>query len=224
MIRAIVLLLFCAAAPGQELLTPGQQVMSELRAALAAGDEAKAVSLLSEVGGLFRYPTSEREAAALLVLAGQATHSKKKTVVIAALGALGDTGAREAANHVKRFLQIAEPELMVAAVGAAGRLRAQVLIPRLREPARKSANMTVADQAFVALSEFCRTPAAVRKRVAEGVLADCQTMQRIRKRWRRLRAPGLRALQRLIGRRMNSVAQFAAWWKVAKTRKDPFRS
>ena len=112
--------------------------------------------------------------------------------------------------------------MMLAAVQAAGRLRAQSLVPRLRELARKSANMTVADQAFMALSEFCRAPIPVRKKVTEGVLADCQSLTRNKRRWRRLRAPGLRALQRLIGRRMNSVGQFAAWWKVAKTRKDPF--
>ena len=50
-----------------------------------------------------------------------------------------------------------------------------------------------------------------------------QSLSRQRQPWRRPRAPGLRALQRLLGRRMNSVQHFTDWWEAVKDNPDPFR-
>ena len=83
-------------------------------------------------------------------------------------------------------------------------------------------DMTVADQAFFALGEYSRAPVNVRKHVVGKVLGICKTARNSRSRWNRLRAPGLRALQRLIGRRLNKVSQFLDWWDVVKSRRNPF--
>jgi hypothetical protein len=226
---AVLLLVFLAlpASAGDELLTPGEQVQRELRAALSAADEDRAVALLAELGGLYRYPASEAEAEALLRLAAEAARARSSRISVAALRALGETGSRKAAAHVEPFLRDLKPAKgeearVVAAIQAAGQLREPALVTPLLKLAKGSSDLTVAEQAFFALGEYAATDAALRKSVAERTLAVCEQASRRRSRWRRLRAPGLRALQQLIGRRLNSVTMFATWWKVAKDRKDPF--
>ena len=227
--RIGIVLFACAVAVAADepLRTPGEQVLHALRGALGRSDDAAAVALLREVGGLVRYPASPKEAAALLKVAGEASKSKRVPVVIAALGALGDTRAAAAAVHVEPFLRAAKPapgeeKIMVAAVRAAGRLRASVAIPALIKLASKSPDVTIADQSFGALGEFCGADDALRKNVTNKVLAACQLLSRKRSKWNRLRAPGLRALQRLTGRKLNTVTQFTDWWRHAKTLKHPF--
>jgi hypothetical protein len=111
---------------------------------------------------------------------------------------------------------------MVAAVQAAGRLRLPAHVPALSKLAHKCPDLTVAEQALRALGEFRAAGRALRKSVTGKVLEVCESLRRRRSRWRRLRAPGLRALQRLTGRRLNRVSQFADWWAYAKTLSDPF--
>lgn len=223
----LLLLLALPAISADELLTPGEQVQRELRAALAAGDEDAAVALLAEVGGLYRYPASPAEAEALLRLAAEAARAPSSRIAVAALRALGDTGSHKAAAHIEPFLRGLKPASgqkgrMVAAVQAAGRLRVPALVTPLLKLAKGSSDLTIAEQAFFALGEYAASDVALRKSVAERVLDVCTYVSRRRGRWRRLRAPGLRALQQLIGRRLNTVTMFTDWWKVAKDRKDPF--
>jgi hypothetical protein len=223
----ILALLALPASAADELLTPGEQVQRELRAALAARNEDRAVALLAEVGGLYRYPASEAEAEALLRLAAEAARVRSSRIAVAALRALGETGSRKAAAHVEPFLRDLKPAAgeearMVAAIQAAGQLREPGLVTPLLKLAKGSSDLVVAEQAFFALGEYAATDVALRKSVADRTLAVCEQASRRRGRWRRLRAPGLRALQQLIGRRLNSVTMFEIWWKVAKDRKDPF--
>jgi hypothetical protein len=143
------------------------------------------------------------------------------------LRALGATGAPAAGAHIEPFLRAARPaagqeRAMVAAVRAAGRLRLQAHVPALLKLAQKCPDLTVAEQALHALGGFCTVSSAQRKQVTGKVLEVCQSLRRRRARWRRLRAPGLRALQRLTGRKLNRVSQFADWWGYAKTQRDPF--
>jgi hypothetical protein len=223
----VFLLLGAASLPAQELLTPGEQVLRELRAALAAGQAEPCIALLGEIGELARYPASAAEAAALLRAAADATRDKNQTVVVAALRALGATGVPAAGAHIEPFLRAAKPPAgqeaaMAAAVRAAGRLRLAAHVPALLKLAHKCPDLTVAEQALHALGGFCAAAAGSRKHVTGKVLEVCQSLSRRRARWRRLRAPGLRALQRLTGRKLNRVDQFAAWWSYAKTLRDPF--
>jgi hypothetical protein len=88
--------------------------------------------------------------------------------------------------------------------------------------ATKSSHLTVAEQAFLALGEWCREPDGARKQAVEKVLSAANSTRRQRSRWNRLRAPALRALQRLCGRKLNSYDMFLAWWKHAKTTRKPF--
>lgn len=229
MARGVIVLVLLAlpASGADELLTPGEQVQRELRAALAAKDDDKAVDLLAEVGGLYRYPASAAEAQALLKLAAEAARSGSSRVAVAALRALGDSGAREAATHIEPFLRGLKPAAgekarMVAAVQAAGRLREPGLVTPLLKLAKGSSDLTVAERAFFALGEYAASDVALRKSTAARTLDICQSASRQRARWRRLRAPALRALQELIGRRLNTVTAFTDWWKVIKDRKDPF--
>jgi len=220
-------LLFAAPAAAQELRTPGEQVLEELSRALAAGDDARAASLVAEAGELYRWPASPEEAEALLRAAGEASRAKSPRVAAAAVRALGRTGAPAAAAYVERFLRAAkaapgEEEATLAAIEAAGRLRAAVLVPALQRLAKDSPDLVLADQALLALGEFCGAERSVRKGVTDKVLDLCQTLSRRRARWDRLRAPGLRALQRLVGRRMNTVGQFTDWWRHARGQPDPF--
>lgn len=217
----VLILALCASLRAGDLLTPGEQVLFELRAALAAGNADAAKKLLTEVGGLYRYPASQDEARALLALAAEAARHKNPVIARAALHAVGATGAPEGAAVLKTYLRSKSP-LAMAAVQAAGRLRHDSLIPLLLDLAKTSADKTTADQALFALGEYCGAAVGVRKRVTERVLSLCQSISRNRRRWRRLRAPGLRALQRLMGRRLNSVQQFSDWWRFRKSAKDPF--
>ncbi len=220
-------LLASASVPAQELLTPGEQVLRELRAARTAGETDRCVALLGEIGALYRYPASADEAAALLRAAAEATRHPDQAVVVAALGALGATGAPAAGAFVEPFLRMARPaagqeQAMVAAVRAAGRLRLQAHVAALLKLAHKCPDLTIAEQALHALGGFCTAGTAQRKQVTGKVLDLCQSLRRRHARWRRLRAPGLRALQRLTGRRLNRVSQFADWWGYAKTLREPF--
>ena len=229
---ASALLACLAVASAQDLLTPGEQVLHELDDALTGavdgargdvdGNVDRSVALLQEVGALYRFPASRDEAAALLKLAGRATRSKHAVVVKAALVALGETGAKDAAEFIDPFLRTGDAGLMAAAVRAAGRLQLRSHIPALLKLAQKGGDLVIADQAFVALGEYCAAPIAVRKGVTDKALAAVRSIRGNKKRWSRLRAPAIRCLQRLTGRRMNSVQMFAGWWKVAKARKDPF--
>lgn len=227
--RAELALVVLASATlvAQELLTPGEQVLRDLHAARAAGDTERCVALLGEIGALYRYPASADEAAALLRAAADATRHPHQAVVIAALSALGATGAPAAGAFVEPFLRTARPtadqqRTMVAAVRAAGRLRLQAHVASLLKLAHKCPDLTVAEQALHALGGFCASDTSQRKQVTGKVLETCHSLRRRRARWRRLRAPGLRALQRLTGRKLNRVSQFADWWGYAKTLRDPF--
>ncbi|MDH3591195.1 MAG: hypothetical protein OER88_04915 [Planctomycetota bacterium] len=211
----------------ERLETPGEEVERELRAALAEPDAAAARALLVEVGELYRFPASAAEAQRLLKIAGDAARHEDPNIAAAALRALGTTGARAAAAHVEPWLRLGKPKpeqlpIVVAAIQAAGRLRVQPVIDPLVKLARSSADGTSAEQAFLALGSFFAAPKALRVQVTNKVLEACQATSRRRARWRRQRAPALRALQMLTGRRLNSVELFAAWWKAAKTQKDPF--
>ena len=217
----VSILALCASLYGGDLLTPGEQVLKELRGALTAGDADAAKKLLTEVGGLYRYPASQHEARALLALAAEAARDKNPVIARAALQAVGATGAPEGAAVLKTHLR-SKSTLALAAVQAAGKLRHETLIPLLLDLAKTSADLTTADQALFALGEYCGATVDVRKRVTERVLPLCQSISRNSNRWRRLRGPGLRALQRLMARRLNSLQQFSDWWRFRKGSKDPF--
>ncbi|MHC4579016.1 MAG: HEAT repeat domain-containing protein [Planctomycetota bacterium] len=213
-----------AVALAQELLTPGEQVLRELGDALVAADEERSVRLLAEVAELYRYPASPAEAAALLKLAGAATRAESPAVAAAALRTLGRSGAPAAMAHVEPLLRTVKPppgreRVMLAAVEAAGRLRPPALVPALLRLAQKCPDLTIAGQALAALGEFHRAETSLRLQVAGKVLDLCQAARRRRARWQRLRAQGLRALQRLMGRKLNSVPQFTDWWRHARKKK-----
>ena len=130
---------------------------------------------------------------------------KPGTVVVA--------GAPEGAAYVEPFLRSGEVEkdeepLVLAAVEAAGRLRPPVLVPQLLRLAQGSPNLTLADQALVALGRYRDADPELRRQVAAKVLDVCESLSRQRPRWQRLRAPGLRALQLLTGRKLNSLEMF----------------
>jgi len=182
------------------------------------------VRLLGEVGGLYRFPATRAEAAALLALAGRATHSTDPAIAAAALRAVGETGASEAVELLKPFLRARTGQRLqaTAAIRAAGTLRRPALVAPLVDLAKTSSDLVLADQALLALGEYCRAETAMRKRVTDRTLSICSATRKNRRRWRRLRAPGLRALQRLVGRRLNSVPQFADFWRFRKAQRDPF--
>jgi len=220
-------LLASVPAAGEELLTPGEAVLRELARARAAGDHETAVERLREVGDLYRYPASEAEAKRLLEAAADAARAEELRVAVAAWRALGRTRSAAAAEHVARALKTprlipAGTPALVAAVQAAGRIRHRSLYPPLLRLAKSGRHPTVSDQALFALGEYGRSDPSMRRKVFEEVLDLCPSLMRSRKRWRRLRAPALRALQILSGRRMNSVAMFEDWWNAAKSRPDPF--
>jgi len=228
MVRLLLALLLSALpAAAQALLTPGEQVERELTRALAAGDESAATALLHELGPLYHYPASEQEARDLLTLATNATRSKQPAVVEAALRALGKTGAPQAAGVVSGYLRKTKPRreeraIVLAAVAAAEEMRSPALAAPLLQLAKTSTDSTVADQALLALGSYCSSPANLRLDLAGKTLDAARALKRERKRWRRLRAPALRALQRLMGRRINSLDQFGDYFKVLKERKRPF--
>lgn len=214
-----------AAAAAEELLTPGEQVHRELSLALAKGDAALAVPLVEEAADLYLAPCTPEEAVALLSLLGAATKSADKAIAAAALGALGRTGAPGAAEYVEPFLRAVrkgEEGLVVAAAEAAGRLAAGNLIPNLLDLGRDCTDLAVAERALLALGGYARAAPDVRERAFKETLGLAQLLSKRAQRWPRLQWPALRALQRISGKRLNSVEQFADWWRHAKSRKAPF--
>jgi hypothetical protein len=209
----------------EELATPGEQVEAELSAALAAGNAARAVPLLAEAAEIHRHPCTPEEAQALLELIGRAARSGDRAIAAGALRALGRTGAPAAAAHLEPFLRAprkGEEGVIVAAVGAAGKLAAEGLLGKLTDLARDCPDLVVAEQALLALGGYAGAGRDLRERAFREALQLAQSLAKQPARWRRLQWPALRALQRLSGRRLNSVPQFADWWLHAKTRKDPF--
>lgn len=204
----------------QELLTPGELVLAEM-----ARDTTPA--LLKEAAEIYRYPASEAEKAALFDAIGRATKDKRIKVKVAALLALAETGNADAGALLEPHLREKNPsaeekQVLLTAVDAVGRLKIGSLVPSLMQLAKSSKDLTVADQALLALGKFHDTNSRERKALVEKVLALAKTLKRNRGRWRRLSAPALRCLQLLTGMRLSTVELFAGWWKVAKERKDPF--
>jgi len=221
----VALLLLAAAAAADDLQTPGEQVQAELSAALAAGDAARAVPLVAEAAEIFLHPCTPAEAEALLALIGAASRAEDRAVAAAALHALGRTGAPGAAEHVEPFLRSVrkgEEKLVIAALEAAGRLASGNLIPNLLDMARDCPDLVVAEQALLALGGYARCDRDLRERAFREALQVAQLLSKRPQRWQRLQWPTLRALQRLSGKRLNSVDQFNDWWRHAKSRKNPF--
>jgi len=197
-------------------------VCAALSRALAEGREKEAVALLEEVGALYRFPASPDEAQALLRQASEALRASSPQIQAAALDALGHTGAEAAAAVVEPFLRSPKQDAVgYAALRAAGRIRAPLLAPGLLRIAARAEEPLLAEQALAALGDYCHAPTELRKQVVQRTLDLCDSLSR-KRAWERLRAPGLRALQRLLGRRMNSVDQFADWWRAYRGEKDPF--
>lgn len=232
MARGALLALCCAllalaAVAGEPLRTPGEQVLDELRDGLAKGEQARVVALLAEAGELYAWPASNRERDQLFEAMVNGTRAPQAAIRCAALGALGRCGGSKAAEQVEPFLRElktgAENEAVaIAAIRASGRIRHRSLVAPLVKLAQKSSHLTVADQAFFALGEWRHEPDGVRKQVVEKVLSAANSIRRDRRRWNRLRAPALRALQRLCDRKLNSYGMFLDWWKHAKTTRTPF--
>ncbi len=223
--RLLLLAGLVAVAVAEDLRTPGEQVHAELSAALAATDAARAVPLLDEAADLHLHPCTSAEAEALLALMGAGTRSADRGIAAAALHALGRTGAPAAAAHVEPFLRVVkkgEEGLVIAAAEAAGRLAAGNLIPNLIDLGRDSPDLVVAEQALLALGGYAKAPRDVRERAFRETLQVAQLLSKRAQRWQRLQWPALRALQRLSGKRLNSVEQFSDWWRHAKARRDPF--
>jgi len=219
--------LLVVAAGAEDLLTPGEQVQKELSAALAASNPREAVPLIEEAADIYLQPFSAAEASALLAVLGTAAKSADKEIAAAALRALGRTGAAGAAALVEPYLRTVkkgDEALVLAAAEAAGRLAAGNLIPNLLDLGRDCPDLVVAEQALLALGGYARAERDVRERAFREVLSVAQMLSKRPPRWQRLEWPCLRALQRLSGKRLNSVEQFTDWWRVAKTRKDPFAS
>jgi hypothetical protein len=224
MARGALLLLACAGA-AEELPTPGEQVIAELRDALAAGDAARAKPLLEEAAELHRYPLAPAEAESLLALLGSASRAADRAIAVAAVRALGSTGAAAAAPWLEPLLRAAkkgEEAMCVAAVEAAGRIAAGPLLPALLDLAREGADLAVAERALLAVGGYASEARDLRERAFREALQLAQLLSKRGPRWRRLEWAGLRALQRLSGKRLNTVEQFADWWRHAKARKDPF--
>jgi hypothetical protein len=217
-----LLSLLCVAGvlPAEDLLTPGEQVQKELTAALAANDAPRATPLVEEAADLYLHPCSKTEADALLALLGTASRSADKNVTAAALHALGRTRAAAAASFVEPFLRSVKKgeEGLVIAAAAAG----PNLIPNLIDLGRDGQDLVVAEQALLALGGYVRAASDVRQRAFREVLQVAQLLVKRGPRWQRLEWPTLRALQRISGKRLNSVEEFSDWWRVAKSRKDPF--
>jgi len=221
-------LLFAVTAwAGDELLTPGEEVLRALRE--ADDDDRDKIMLLREATQIFRYPASEKEAAALFAEAGKATRSKRSEVRVAAIRAVASMGAPKAASLIEPFLREKDPTpeerpALLMAIEAAGRLHDATLIPSLLALAKTGKDPTIADQALLALGAYHELTNRERKALVDKALALAKSMKRNRRRWRRMRAPALRCLQLLTGLKLNSVDLFAEWWKVAKDAKEPFGS
>lgn len=234
MTRCAAILLVCGAPLGaQELRTPGEEVLEEIYAARALNDEAALAKSLREAGEIHRYPASEQEARALLEAVLPSLKSRADQVVIAALDALTRMAAEETGREIEPFLRSFKPDRTelpryLAALRAAAAVRAAVLVAPLLNVARKCEDITVAGQAWMALSSYHATPPALRKQVVSKALDAASSLSRSqgrgrRTRWVALRPSAVRALQLLVGRKLNSVEQFADWWRIAKSLKDPWR-
>jgi len=217
--------LLCATVAAEELLTPGEEVLRALESAAEGSREQ--IALLREATELYRYPATAAEAEALFAAAGKATRSKNPEVRLAAVRAISSMGGAKAAAIIEPFLRETAPSpeerpALLTAIQAAGRLHAPTLIPSLLALAKSGKDPTIADQALLALGQFHKLPVRERKALVEKVLALTKSMSRNRRKWNRMRAPGLRCLQMLTGHKLNSVDLFAEWWKVAKDQKNPF--
>jgi HEAT repeat protein len=210
------LLLLLSAA---DLETPGEEVARELREALARGDAAVARPLLEEAGEIARWPASPKEARGLVDLLAEASKSKDPAVAAAAVRALGRSGHEAAAAPLLELLAPQNPAgdaetLAIVAVQAAGRLRAAPLLAPLARLATKCESANVAAQALLALGDYSLAAPDLRREATAKALEAAQSIERAgRDRWRRLRGPSLRALQRLAGRKLNSLSQFEAFLK-----------
>lgn len=217
--------LLCAAAAAEDLLTPGEEV---LRALADAGDDDRdKIDLLREATELYRYPASAAEAEALFEAAGKATRSKNAEVRLAGVRAVASMGGPKAAALIEPFLRELNPKpdqrpALLTAIQAAGRLHVPTLVPSLMALAKSGKDPTIADQALLALGQYHKLSNRERKALVDKVLALTKSLSRNRRRWNRLRAPGLRCLQLLTGRKLNSVELFADWWKIARDAKQPF--
>lgn len=223
--RGFWILLLCAGVGAEELSTPGEEVLREL--ADTPDDDRAKIALLREATELYRYPASEKEAQALFEAAGKATRSKNAEVRLAAVRAVASMGHPKAAALIEPFLREKNPKpeerpALLSAIEAAGRLHDPTLIPSLLALAKSGKDPTIADQALLALGRFHALPMRQRKALVDKALDLTKSMARNRRRWSRMRAPGLRCLQLLTGQKLNSVDLFIDWWKVAKDRKDPF--
>ena len=233
LVPALLVLLLSGWLAAQELRTPGEEVLEEIYAARALNDEAALAKSLREAGEIHRYPAGEREARALLDAVLPSLKARADQVVIAALDALARMAAEETGREIEPFLRSFKPGLpelprYLAALRAAAAVRAPVLVAPLLNVARKCEDITVAGQAWMALSSYHAAPPALRKQVVSKTLEAASALSRGQGRARRarrfaLRPSALRALQLLVGRKLNSVEQFSDWWKIAKTRKDPWR-
>ncbi len=227
----MTLLLLLLGLGAMELRTPVEEALVELGAAQREGDAAAAARLLAELGELHAFTASDAERHAIVAALGEGAKSRDRTAATAALRGLGATGSEEAVAHLEPFLRslvvVAEElPLRIEAVRAAGALHAPSLLMPLLHLARKCEETTVAEQAFLALGDYCRAAVPLRAQAVAKVLEAGIALERASGREavraRRLRAPMLRALQRLVGRPLNSTEQFADWWAAVKERKDPF--
>ncbi len=227
MIGSVFVLTASLAVGAESLQTPGEAVMSELKAAMAKPDAPAAVLLLRELGAIYRFPASPAEAKQLLAFAGEAARHADPVIAAAAVQALGETRASEAAKHLEPWLRTGKPKpelrpLVLAAIRASGKLQAQIVIDALLKLARTSNDFTIAGEAMLSLGRFGSAKKAMRVQVTDKLLDVCKSARRNRGRWRILRASGLRALQDVTGQRLNAVPMFLSWWKAAKPQKDPF--
>ena len=215
MASAVALLLLFA-----DLQTPGEELLAALK-------QKATPELLKQAGELYRFPGSKEEAQALFDAACAATKASDAPVRIAALRALATMGDPRAAEFIEPFLREKNPDasekkVVLTAIEAAGRLRVGALVSSLLNLAKGAKDMTVADEALLALGAFHQATIRERKQLVDRVLLLSQSLKRSRRKWNRLRPPALRSLQLLTGQRMNNVEQFAEWWALAKSRKDPF--
>jgi len=202
------------------LETPGEVVLAEL-----AKDRTPA--LLQEAAELHRYPASKDEKEKLFQAIGAATSDSRIEVKVAAILALAETGDARAGALLEPFLRETSPSreekrVVLTAIEAVGRLKLDGLVTSLLGLAKGSRDMTVADEALLALGAFRDRNPRDRKALVERVLSLAKSLKRDRRKWRRLSAPALRSLQLLTGRRLSTLRLFEEWWDVAKERPDPF--
>ncbi|MFQ5844640.1 MAG: hypothetical protein ACE5JG_06575, partial [Planctomycetota bacterium] len=211
--RVLCAFLLAAAAVPEELRTPGEEVIAELRAALRSGDGEAAAKALSEVGALYRYPASPEEGKALLKAAAEAAGAPDPRIARAALQALGETRSPAAGPAIEPFLRSVQPaagqrELALAALEAAGRLASPALVTALLAHARRSPDLVLAEQALRSLGGYDTAPPKLRIQVTDKVLDAARGLSKRRNPWKRLRGPALRALERLCGRPLNTIRHF----------------